>query len=452
MAEGVTVADSAGVLARAIEPAGARPDSQGASLGALAKAQLSGATRLVTDTAAASIERFSDPALLASGKVNIVSVEVVQRKFAEHWPSRREQVFDFAERVLERSLADRGVFVRVSDTDFFVIHSDLSRLAGQAACLRYLREILKHFLGDERDAAVGIRQVTQISKGRLQTCEVDALYAETALAQGLSDDEAVRLSALHEDSDIALRLVNRWTPFAASDGRRLRVSATLEPVYELKGFTRIGFRMIRRVIVIATGEELSAQQVSALSTGEILRADLATITRGIDRLKSGAKGERQLSLTVPISFTSLSSTRGRAELLEPLKEASSLVRLGVVCEILDVEGVPPGALLAAVALVKPLSLLVVGRMTGASAGAMQRLRGAGLQAMSFECPPGLGDAEFLGWASTTITAAKGVARSVLVYGVNSPQRAATLASLGATHVCLTTAKPAASSVALVDAL
>ena len=97
------------------------------------------------------------------------------------------------------------------------------------------------------------------------------------------------------------------------DGRQLRVSATLEPVYELKGFTRIGFRMIRRVIVIATAEELSTQQVAALSATDIMRADLATITRGIDRLRAEAGGERQLSLIVPLSFVSLSSQKGRAE-------------------------------------------------------------------------------------------------------------------------------------------
>ena len=81
----------------------------------------------------------------------------------------------------------------------------------------------------------------------------------------------------------------------------------------------------------------------------------------------------------------------RAELVEPLKEAGGLVRLGVVCEILDVEGVPPGALLAAASLVRPFSLLVVGRMTGATAASMERIKGAGLQALSFECPQGLGD-------------------------------------------------------------
>lgn len=36
--------------------------------------------------------------------------------------------------------------------------------------------------------------------------------------------------------------VDHWTPFVAADGRLLQVSAALEPVYELKAFTRIGFR------------------------------------------------------------------------------------------------------------------------------------------------------------------------------------------------------------------
>ena len=402
----------------------------------MAQAQLSGAMRLVSSDAEAQIERFCDPQLLASGKVNIISLESVQKRFGDRWQTRKDQVFDFAERVLERSLGERGVSVQVSDMDYLIVHPDLSRMAGQAACLRYLREILTHFLGHDREAAGGVLQVTRISQGRLQAEQVDATAAEAMLAAGADDEAPSRLGAFHEDSDITTKLVNRWTPFVAVDGRHLRVSATLEPVYELKGFTRIGFRMIRRVIVISTSEELSSQQVAALSAGDILRADLATITRGIDRLRAEAGDERQLSLIVPLSFTSLSSQKGRAELVEPLKEAGGLVRLGVVCEILDIEGVPPGALLTATSLVRPFSLLVVGRMTGSTAASMERMKGAGLQALSFECPQGLGDAEFMGWATATIAAAKKVAKSVLVYRVATPQRAATLASLGATHVSL----------------
>jgi hypothetical protein len=432
----VVVSESAAVAGRKAEPAGARPASQGAQLDALAQAQLSGAMRLVSSDAQAQIERFCDPQLLASGKVNIVSLEAVQQRFGDRWQSRKDQVFDFAERVLERGLDSRGVFVRVSDMDYFIVHPDLSRLAGQAACLRYLREILTHFLGDARQTAGGILQVTKISHGRAQAEQVDALAAEQMLASGADEEAPTRLGAFQDEPEVTPRLVNRWTPFVAVDGRQLRVSATLEPVYELKGFTRIGFRMIRRVIAIASGEELSVQQVAALSAADILRADLATITRGIDRLRAEAGDERQLSLIVPVSFTSLHSQKGRSELVDPLKEASGLVRLGVVCEILDIEGVPPSALLSAASLVRPFSLLVVGRMASAAVATMDRLKGAGLQALSFECPPGLGDAEFMGWATATIACAKRVAKSVLVYRVSSPQRAATLSSLGATHVSL----------------
>ena len=416
---------------------GARADSQARRLDAQAIAQLSGGVRLVAADTESQLARFSDPLLLHSGKVNLISLEAVQTRLADKWLQRKEQVFAFAEKVLQRSLGLNGVYVRVSDTDFFIIHPDLSRYAGQAACLRYLREILTHFLGDDAAAVGGVLQVTRIGKGRLEAAQVDPVYAEVALSRGETGDveQAAAPAARAHDDDPKSRAVNRWTPFVASDGRQVRVSATLEPIYELKGFTRIGFRMVRRVIVVASGEELAPRQVAALSASDIVRADLATITRGIDRLRSEA-GERQLSLIVPLSFSSLSSQRGRTELVTPLKEAGSLVRLGVICEMLDIEGVPAGALLSAGALVRPFSLLVVGHLEAPSPKSFGRLAGAHLQALSFECPASLGEAEFIGWANATVTAARKVAKSVLVYRAPSAQRAGVLASFGATHVSL----------------
>jgi hypothetical protein len=430
------VAETAKVIAQIAPVAGARSDAERRLLDAQAAAQLTGAVRLVSADAEAAIERFSDPHLLGAGKINIISLEAVQQRFGERWVSRKEQVFSFADRVLDRNLAGRGVFLRVSDTDFFVIHPDLGRLAGQAACLRYLREILLHFLGDANPAVNGILQVTRINKGRLEAAPVDVARAEASLLRGDTEaEEPTRLAAYQGDVEPGARLLDRWSQFVATDGRQLRISATLEPVYELKGFTRIGFRMIRRVIVVSSGEELTSQQVSALSPVDLLRADLATITRGVDRL--GAEGgEQQLSLIVPVSFSSLASLRGRAELVEPLKQAGSLVKLGVICEILDSEGVPPGALLTATTLVRPFSLLVVGRLDRPSQGSIARLQGGGLQALSFECPKGMGDAEFFGWSSAAIAAARKLTKSVMVYGASSTQRAGTLASLGASHVSI----------------
>ena len=423
----------------ATQPAGAkgaRPPSQGPRLDALAIAQLTGGVRLVSADAEAQLARFADPALLHSGKINLISLEAVQHRLGDRWLQKREQVFDFAEKVLERAIGVHGVYLRVSDTDYFVIQPDLGRFAGQASCLRLLREILIHFLGEADPAATGILTVTKISRGRLEAQPIDVSAAEGAVARGETDDseEANRLAAFDLEQAPRARL-NRWTPFIAADGRQLRISATLEPIYELKGFTRIAFRMIRRVIVVSTGEELTPREVRALSSIDILRADLATITRGIDRLEADG-GEQQLSLVVPLSFSSLSSQRGRTELTTPLKAAGAHVKLGVVCEILDIEGVPAGAMLSATSLVRPFSLLVAGHVEGPGPKSFARLAGAGLQALSFECPQGLGEAEFQGWASTTVTAAKKVTRSVLVYRAQSAQRAGVLASFGATHVSL----------------
>jgi hypothetical protein len=388
------------------------------------------AERLISAGAEDALERFNDPALLAAGRVNLISLEAVEKRFGPRWELHRDQVYDFARRVLERGVGTSGFFVRVSPTDFFIVHPEIGRLAGQAACLRYLREVLNHFLGEDQMAAAGVLQVTAITKGRLEARRMDE-RAQHPDAEALDDVEVSPSTPPGPGPSPA-----SWSPFAASDGRQLRVSARLEPVYELKGFSRIGFRMSRQVRVVGREEELTPQHVARLSTADLLRVDLATIVRGVDRLQTASAGEQQLSLIVPLSFTSLSSQKGRGEFIAQLKAAGGLVKLGVICEVCDIDGVPPGALLAATSLLRPFTLLVIGRLMNTTPTAIVRLEGAGLHALSFDCPPGLGEAEFVNWAAGAIGASKRVAKSVLIYGAKSAQQAGALASLGASHVSL----------------
>lgn len=388
--------------------------------------------RLVSAGVQDSLQRFNDLALLAAGKVNVISVEAVEERFGARWALRQDQVYDFASRVLERGVGDSGFFMRVSATDFFIVQPDLGRVAGQAACLRYLREVLNHFLGESGMAGAGVRQVTKITGGQLEAAAID----ERVLAHTGECDDVDLVAAPSPPPAPVQSVTDRWTPFVAADGRQIRVTATLEPVYELKNFNRIGFRMIRRVIVVRTEEELSVQQIATLSTADLLRVDLATIARGVDRLWAESASERQLSLIVPVSFTSLSSQKGRSEFVKQLAEAGGLVRLGVICEVSDVDGVPPATLLAVTSLLRPFALLVVGSIANTVPAAIVRLEGAGLQALAFECPVGLGDAEFVGWATMAIHAAKRVARSVMVYRAASAKRAGILASLGASHASI----------------
>lgn len=396
--------------------------------------------RMVSAGLEASLERFSDRTLLAAGKVNLISLEAIEKRLGVRWSFRQDQVYGFATRVIERGLGPRGLQLRVSGTDFLIVHPDLGRVAAQAACLRFLREILNHFLGESHMAAEGVLQVTRIASGLLEAKPSDPRATELADADPVEAVPAPAAAPAEGDAEAQApsprRMVDRWTPFVAGDGRTLRVSTSLEPIYELRGFTRIGFRMIRRVMVGRTDEELSPPALANLSAADLLRVDLATVARGLDRLASESSGEAQLSLTIPLSYASLSSVRGRAELVQPLRDAGRLVTCGVICEMLDIEGVPAGALLSAVSLVRPFALLVVGRLTAGEPSQTARLKGAGLRGLSIECPPGLGDAEFTAWAEKIVRPAKRVTGSVMVYRVASERRAGELAAIGATHVSL----------------
>lgn len=394
--------------------------------------------RLVDAGLEAALERFSDRTLLAAGKVNLISVEAVKARFGARWALRQDQVLAFADRIIERGVGPRGLHLRVSGTDLLIVQPELGRLAGQAACVRYLREILLHFLGDAHLADQGVMQVTRIAGGAIDARQVEAGALELAKAEAPEAEEAAAPGEAEaaKPPQVVRASVDRWSPFVAVDGRQLRVTATLEPVYELKGFTRIGFRLIRRVIATRTQEELTDAAIADLSAADRLRIDLATIARGLDRLRATGAEARQLSLIVPVSYTSLSTLRGRAELVQPLREAEAQVSCGVICEICGIEGVPSGALYSAVALIKPFTLLVVGRLTEATPSVAGRLVGAGLRGLSIACPSNLSDPEFLAWATRTARRAKRVSRSVMVYGVAGARRAGELAALGVTHVSL----------------
>ena len=135
-------------MAESVGAAQRPPDATGEGSPTAASGASPDALRLVSANVEGSLERFSDPVLLSEGKVNLISLQAVQDRFGVRWDVRKDQVYSFVERVMERGLGDQGLSLRVSETDFFVVQPDLGRFAGQMACLRYLREILHHFLGD----------------------------------------------------------------------------------------------------------------------------------------------------------------------------------------------------------------------------------------------------------------------------------------------------------------
>jgi hypothetical protein len=378
------------------------------------------------------MEPLSGSPLLSEGRINLISLDVIAKRLGPRWETRRDPIYEHVERTIVRYIGAEGNALRVSDTDYLIVQPEISRFAAQARCLRCLREVLTYFLGQARLVDLDVREVTAISGQGLEAALVDA----TSVMAGAEKESAAASSTPKAGSG------DQWSPFLASNGQRVRVSCTLEPVLELKGYTRIGYRVARRVLLLATDEPLSAIELSRLTRADMERIDFATIARGLDRLRSEVGGEMQPSLIIPVSYISLSNQRSRAVLIGLFQQAQLAVKRGLICEVCDIDGVPQAALLTATSFIKPYCLFVVGRTATARDSVARNLRGTGLQAISYEASEELeSDADFFHWAKNAIAAAKTVAKSVMVYGLADARRAALVASLGATHGSVRPTKP-----------
>ncbi|MDO9338418.1 MAG: hypothetical protein Q7T61_18650 [Caulobacter sp.] len=367
------------------------------------------------------LDRLQASGAVAQGAVTIISLSAIAEQLGERWAARQERVQDHAERTLERQLAGQGMFQRISATDYVVSQPGVSALAGQAGCLNVLRNILNHFLGAALMADIRVHTVSHISPEGVHGARIDVAAVDRA--------GSVRAGGEQRGS------ADRWSPFVAATGQRVRVSCVLEPIIRLKGSTRIGYRVARRVRETPTDRPLSAVELGNLSRADILRIDLATIGRGLDRLRSEDSGAKMPSLMLPVSYITLSSADGRAAVVGLFREAQASVRHGVICEICDIEGVPPGALAAVVSLIRPFCLYVVGRVS-AAAGLMSGLTEARLQGLTVECAGAPSEADFVRWAREAVGAGGPSVRSLMLCSLSSTRQLAVAALLGASHATL----------------
>ncbi len=378
--------------------------------------------------AIAALDQRDTAGALASGKVTMISLDAIAERLGPRWPGKRALVYEHLERDLERAMGTLGFHQRISDTDYLVAQADKSQLAGQIACLHCLRHTLHHFLGEALIKDMRLHTVSRVGAEGVFGAKLDVTAVEQALARPAPEQDDTE-----EGEDDHEGVTTSWSPFIASNGARVRVSCALEPVFQLKTSSRIGHRLVRRVVATQGRTTLSAEEVRRLSSFDIERIDFATIERGLDRLKADGAA-RGLSLILPVSFVTLSSARARSTLIDLFKTAKNTVQLGLICEVCDIEGVPPSALLSAISFIRPYSLYVFGHLQETPASVMPWLKGSGLQGLSMECPETVtDDADFFGWAKSTRAAASAAGKAALAYRLPSLRHAAMASFMGATH-------------------
>lgn len=373
------------------------------------------------------VEQFQASPLLAEGKVNVIALDAIAERLGGRWAARQALVHDHAEKVLRRELGPNATVQRLNDTEYLIVQPDGARLAGQARCLNGLRQILHHFLGVAAVADIRVHSVTRITHDGVfgERLDVGAVEAEQAAASARGHEDSPRSSGL-----------DRWTPFVTSTGRRVGVDCSLEPVIQLKSYRHIGYRVARRVVLLPDGTPLSRREFENLSQRDLEKIDLATMARGIEQVRSASPNSKPSVLVLPVSHATVQNRRGRAMVAALLRQGRNDVQHGLICELFGFNGASIAALLDTIATLQPFCLHVIGHLDAYPAQDIRGLDATRLNGVSVQCPPLIGDAEFIGWTRSFAVLGRRVSKVLFIDQVPSLGHAQLAGSLGFSHATL----------------
>jgi hypothetical protein len=379
--------------------------------------------RLTSAATQSVLEQLRGSPLIASGKLCVVAVDAIAERLGPRWPLRRDLLHEHTQKALSLAVGD-GLVHRISETQYIVAQPDAPRAAGQLRCIRALREILARFLGEASVGDVRVHQVTRITEDGVfgQALAPAAVEAAGAREEGI--DEAPAPASL-----------DAWSPFATSIGHRVAVSGSLEPIVHLKSSRRIGYRLASRVQRQPAFAALTQAEFQRLAPIDLERIDLATIARGLDRLRVIAAQQKPPSLIVPIANVTLQTRQGRANIIDLLRRARAFVAHGLICELTGVEGAPVATIQEAVASLRPFSLHVIARLRPAAGGDARHLKGVGLDGLSARCHAQTRD-ELMEAVRSFVRANGFMAKTFLLYQLPSVELARAAAEFGITHATL----------------
>jgi hypothetical protein len=397
-------------------------------------------------TAVASTERVVLPApvaqrlagseLVARGSVNVISVKAIKTWAGEWWAQKRGDVWTYVERKLSEHLDRQDMRARISDSEFLIAMNHDQGLAAQATSVKILEDVLTHLLGAAEVADLGIRSVIGVEGGEAVCKRIDPAIVLAARARRDSRRSPVRLAVDPTDE-------SRRTPvaFTTAGGAALRVDFTLEHLVSLRRDITTAIRIEPMVTHLASGRQASSRALTKLSDRDVAFIDESTLKYASVFARS-AQGPTTPELILPASFRTLGTQRGRDLLTGTAGLSLSLLRGGVMIELVDVtRGTPAGRLLEVVGLLRALTRGVIARVPP-DKEALRVLRDARLAGLTL-------DASDLAGAASNIAMdimafgrdARGLAPMTILQGLPQDGYFAAAETAGLTHAGLRAVYP-----------
>ncbi|WP_310210530.1 hypothetical protein [Caulobacter sp. BE264] len=388
------------------------------------------------------IQRLAGTDLVARGSVNVISIKAIRAWAGEWWSHKRADVWTYVERKLHDHLDRQDLRARISDSEFLIAMNQDQGLAAQATSVKILEDVLTHLLGAASLTDLGIRSVIGLEDGAAVCRRIDPAIVLAARARRDSARSPVRIAV--EPADEARR-----TPvaFTTAGGAALRVDFTLEHVVSLRRNITTAVRIEPMVTHLASGRQTSARTLTKLSDRDIAFIDESTLKYAAVFARS-AQGPSTPELILPASFRTLGTQRGRDLLTGTAGLSLSLLRGGVMIELVDVtRGTPAGRLLEVVGLLRALTRGVIARVPP-DKEALRVLRDARLAGLALDGSDLSGEAAKIAMDIMNFGgSARGLAPMTVLQGLPAEGYFAAAETAGLTHASLRAAYPLAKQAA-----
>lgn len=126
------------------------------------------------------LDRIVEAGLVNQGRVFALSLEPVRVSLGDRWAHKKQQIWDAAERALEKRMPPPDVFLRIDETTFLAAVASTDTYEAQVRCADVLRGLLSFFLGRSADDDVVLTRVAALSGSSLVCEPVDLFSAPRA--------------------------------------------------------------------------------------------------------------------------------------------------------------------------------------------------------------------------------------------------------------------------------
>ncbi|HEX3364393.1 hypothetical protein [Phenylobacterium sp.] len=371
---------------------------------------------------------------IASGTVNIISVEAIRERSEDRWPRKREQVVTFVERAFSRLSQPGDVIVPLNDWEFLTIQPGASRTAALGFSANLLRETLEFFLGAASHQDLRLFQVNAYINGELGVRAVapGQLISPDQLDIAAPEGAAAAAQSLSPPCDALTLSRSRTLRLVVEGGLAVEVAVVAEPVWNVPA-RAVASYLLRPTVSLETTEPdgvaaLPAELSSSIA-GDIA---LQMIAAAVDLLEQ-LEVKVALHLTLPVRALTYSLTRYRV--LHALRDLSPEMRKLLILEIVELsDGLPQSRMAEIVASIAPFARAVLARAPSAAAD-LAAWRGCGLNGATLDCSDlDPADRQAQAKLATFVRNAAQMSKACVAYGLAS--RALVLAawSAGFTHV------------------